>query len=162
MTTEAERQLDAFLAEFDEADQERILRHALDHIAPKLSKGTQNVSTPAERDCKHGQLARSCNVCELESEVARQAAEIEQLKSEMADQGPCIERLRMAVALKNGVIKTLQDEANDARLEIERLKAALAAARVQAINEVLSLPRLGAAGNLISEEAIRALIGAGG
>lgn len=35
-----------------------------------------------ERDCKHGQLARSCNVCELESEVARQAAEIERLKSE--------------------------------------------------------------------------------
>lgn len=32
-----------------------------------------------ERDCKHGQLARSCNVCELEAEVARQTAEIERL-----------------------------------------------------------------------------------
>ena len=40
------------------------------------------MTTEAERDCKHGQLARSCNVCELESEVARQAAEIERLKSE--------------------------------------------------------------------------------
>ena len=39
------------------------------------------MTTEAERDCKHGQLARSCNVCELESEVARQAAEIERLKS---------------------------------------------------------------------------------
>ena len=36
-----------------------------------------------ERDCKHGQLARSCNVCELEAEVARQAAEIERLKATM-------------------------------------------------------------------------------
>lgn len=39
------------------------------------------MTTEAEQDCKHGQLARSCNVCELESEVARQAAEIERLKS---------------------------------------------------------------------------------
>ena len=46
------------------------------------AKGTQNVCTHAERDCKHGQLARSCNVCELESEVARQAAEIEQVRSD--------------------------------------------------------------------------------
>ena len=35
-----------------------------------------------DRDCKHGQLARSCNVCELEAEVERQAAEIERLKAE--------------------------------------------------------------------------------
>ena len=60
--------------------------------------------TEAERDCKHGQLARSCNVCELEAEI---------------------ERLQLAVALKNGVIKKLQDEANDARLEIERKDALL-------------------------------------
>lgn len=34
----------------------------------------------AERDCKHGRLARSCDVCELERTVAEQAAEIERLR----------------------------------------------------------------------------------
>lgn len=55
------------------------------------------MTTAAEnkRDCKHGQLARSCNVCELESEVARQAAEIERLKSTPPDQR---EDLRCVIA----------------------------------------------------------------
>lgn len=48
-----------------------------------------------DRDCKHGQLARSCNVCELEDEVARQAAEIERLKSTPPDQR---EDLRCVIA----------------------------------------------------------------
>ena len=48
-----------------------------------------------ERDCKHGQLARSCNVCELESEVARQAAEIERLKATPPDKR---EDLRCVIA----------------------------------------------------------------
>lgn len=51
----------------------------------KLNLGREAMTTEAERDCKHGQLARSCNVCELESEVARQAAEIERLKAELGD-----------------------------------------------------------------------------
>lgn len=34
------------------------------------------------RDCKHGQLARGCEVCELEAEVARLRAENERLRAE--------------------------------------------------------------------------------
>lgn len=54
-------------------------------VADQGGCGDQEMTTDAERDCKHGQLARSCNVCELESEVARQAAEIERLKAELGD-----------------------------------------------------------------------------
>lgn len=63
------------------------------------------MTTEAERDCKHGQLARSCNVCELEAEVAQQAAEIEQLKSEMEDQYPCIDSLRSKVAKQTKLLR---------------------------------------------------------
>lgn len=35
------------------------------------------------RDCKHGQLARSCNVCELEQRVAEQEAEILQIHKDV-------------------------------------------------------------------------------
>lgn len=34
------------------------------------------------RDCRHGQLARSCELCQLEKTVAEQAAEITQLIQE--------------------------------------------------------------------------------
>jgi hypothetical protein len=34
----------------------------------------------ATRDCKHGQLARSCEVCELEAERDALAAEVERLR----------------------------------------------------------------------------------
>ena len=61
----------------------------------KLNLGREEMTTEAERDCKHGQLARSCNVCELEAEVERQAAEIERLKSTPPDQR---EDLRCVIA----------------------------------------------------------------
>ena len=32
-----------------------------------------------DRDCTHGQLARSCNICDLEQEIARQAQTIARL-----------------------------------------------------------------------------------
>ena len=35
------------------------------------------------RDCKHGQLKRSCEICSLEKEVAEQAQEIDALKAEL-------------------------------------------------------------------------------
>lgn len=34
----AEARLDDFLSQFDEADQERILRYALDHIVPRMKR----------------------------------------------------------------------------------------------------------------------------
>ena len=61
----------------------------------KLNLGREAMTTEAERDCKHGQLARSCNVCELEAEVERQAMEIERLKSTPPDQR---EDLRCVIA----------------------------------------------------------------
>lgn len=36
------------------------------------------MTTEAERDCKHGQLARSCPVCELEAEIERKDAMLRQ------------------------------------------------------------------------------------
>lgn len=32
-----------------------------------------------KRDCRHGQLARSCNLCELEAELASEKARADQL-----------------------------------------------------------------------------------
>lgn len=39
----------------------------------------------ATRDCKHGQLARSCEVCELEAERDALAAEVERLRDARAE-----------------------------------------------------------------------------
>jgi hypothetical protein len=35
----------------------------------------------SERDCEHGQLARSCNICELEQEVRELRAEVSTLEA---------------------------------------------------------------------------------
>jgi len=35
------------------------------------------------RDCTHGQLARSCNICEMEQEIERLRAELAQCQQEM-------------------------------------------------------------------------------
>ena len=37
----------------------------------------------SSRDCKHGQLARSCNICELEEEVNRKVITIAALEREV-------------------------------------------------------------------------------
>jgi len=39
----------------------------------------------ATRDCKHGQLARSCEVCEAEAERDALAAEVERLRRWIRD-----------------------------------------------------------------------------
>ena len=87
-----------------------------------------------ERDCKHGQLARSCNVCELESEVARQAAEIERLHdydtklsavmpADYKDWHEGSKREWPELAAES--IKMWRDRANEAYVEIERANALL-------------------------------------
>ena len=40
----------------------------------------------ASRDCKHGQLARSCEICELEAERDALAAEVERLREALEEQ----------------------------------------------------------------------------
>lgn len=45
--------------------------------------------TEAERDCKHGQLARSCNVCELEAEIERKDALLRQASELLHRQWSC-------------------------------------------------------------------------
>lgn len=39
------------------------------------------LSTPSTRDCEHGRLARSCEVCELEAEVARLREALDEIQS---------------------------------------------------------------------------------
>lgn len=46
----------------------------------QISKGAERMSN---RDCKHGQLARSCNICELEEEVNEKAKTIAALEQEV-------------------------------------------------------------------------------
>ena len=85
-----------------------------------------------ERDCKHGQLARSCNVCELEAEVAQQAAEIERLHDYdtrlsavmPADYKDWHEGKKNEPELAAESIKMWRDRANEAYVEIERLEKA--------------------------------------
>lgn len=87
-----------------------------------------------ERDCKHGQLARSCNVCELEAEVAQQAAEIERLHdydtrlsavmpADYKDWHEGSKREWPELAAES--IKMWRDRANEAYVEIERANALL-------------------------------------
>lgn len=86
-----------------------------------------------ERDCKHGQLARSCNVCELEAEVAQQAAEIERLHdydtklsavmpADYKDWHEGSKKEWPELAAES--IKMWRDRANEAYVEIERLEKA--------------------------------------
>ena len=37
------------------------------------------------RDCTHGQLARSCNICEMEQEIERLRAELAECRSKPQD-----------------------------------------------------------------------------
>lgn len=87
-----------------------------------------------ERDCKHGQLARSCNVCELEAEVAQQAAEIERLHdydtklsavmpADYKDWHEGSKKEWPELAAES--IKMWRDRANEAYVEIERANALL-------------------------------------
>ena len=87
-----------------------------------------------ERDCKHGQLARSCNVCELEAEVAQQAAEIERLHdydtklsavmpADFKDWHEGSKREWPELAAES--IKMWRDRANEAYTEVERANALL-------------------------------------
>lgn len=85
-----------------------------------------------DRDCKHGQLARSCNVCELEAEVAQQAAEIERLHdydtrlsavmpADYKDWHEGSKREWPELAAES--IKMWRGRANEAYVEVESLKA---------------------------------------
>ena len=100
-----------------------------------------------DRDCKHGQLARSCNVCELEAEVAQQAAEIERLHdydtklsavmpADFKDWHEGSKREWPELAAES--IKMWRDRANEAYTEVERANALLRQAYA-AIEEAVEL-----------------------
>lgn len=38
-------------------------------------------------ECEHGQLARACNICEYEREIAELRARVKELEAEMRERG---------------------------------------------------------------------------
>ena len=69
------------------------------------------MTTEAERDCKHGQLKRSCNICALEAEVAQQAAEIERLTTCLKKANAQAEHFEREWHLRGDEIERLKAEA---------------------------------------------------
>ena len=69
------------------------------------------MTTEAERDCKHGQLKRSCNICALEAEVAQQAAEIERLTTCLKKANAQAEHFEREWHLRGDEIERLKSEA---------------------------------------------------
>jgi len=52
-------------------------------------------------ECEHGQLARSCNICEYEREIAELNARVGELEAELAEREKEVERL-------TNIIETLE------------------------------------------------------
>jgi|JI10StandDraft_1071094.scaffolds.fasta_scaffold184261_9 hypothetical protein len=80
------------------------------------------------RDCKHGQLARVCNICELEQEVERLRAELAECIAALEKIANPISAMKRALpvgATLNGAMATTLS--NDPNYLKEIAKAALAA-----------------------------------
>lgn len=67
----AEAKLNEYLSQFDEEDQERLIRYALDHVVPRMKRTPPSASTQAEP-------------VPLQQQAALQAVEIERLKKDAA------------------------------------------------------------------------------
>ena len=67
-------------------------------IMQKLESLTLDANTyRSPRDCKHGQLARSCEICDLEQQLAASNEEIAELKEQRNADGLHISELRAAI-----------------------------------------------------------------
>lgn len=66
------------------------------------------MSNEALRDCKHGQLARSCNICELEAEVTRLQAENDKLRAANNLAPHCLEDIFGKNKIDVGAINALR------------------------------------------------------
>jgi|HubBroStandDraft_6_1064221.scaffolds.fasta_scaffold1527825_1 hypothetical protein len=86
------------------------------------------------RDCKHGQLARSCEICDLESQLAAAQAEIVRLSGKTGYCLDCERQAKELVAAKAEIGTGISDRAAaiqrivDLESETKRLREALASA----------------------------------
>lgn len=92
------------------------------------------IDSCASRDCEHGQLARSCNICEMEREIATLKAENERIREENAENLASLdagavqvsvliaERDRAAADVKRleGAIREYRRDAEGLRAEVYR------------------------------------------
>ena len=60
--------------------------------------------------CKHGSLARSCQVCDLEKEVAEQAAEIERMREALDSVATMSEEASVARYARRAVLGVKHDD----------------------------------------------------
>lgn len=74
-------------------------------------------------ECKHGSLARSCEICERDAEINRLRAELKDLRSMDSHATLTIDRLHADLAAKDAEIKRVTEMMNGFDFDCEELRA---------------------------------------